>query len=306
MFGKNKVTVSLIVFLTLCFLGSGYSSAAIKDSDFDGITDSAETSVYKTDPLKFDTDGDGYGDGVEVLAKSNPLDPNSTPLTVLDNKKLPLLEESDPFSWYISRISGITAFILLTLVILMGLVQTSKSLLKYKFMSFMTAMETHRALAWFGGISVVVHFSSLFFDKMFKLKVIEALIPFQLSRTFKSALGVDFNLSVSLGIIAIYFIILLIITSDLRKKVVPVKVWRLIHYISFVTYILFLVHGILSGTDTKEWWMIAIYAGSFVLVFMAFLARIFKQKLFYPKKGVSNDKTKQGTGEITSQEATLQ
>lgn len=223
-----------------------------------------------------------------VATELIPQNINSTPLT----------GTTDPIFWYISRISGITAFILLTLVVLMGLVQTSKSLLKYKVMSFMTAMETHRAFAWLGGISVFIHFSFLFFDKVFQLKIIEAAIPFQISRTFKSALGFDFNLTVSLGIFAIYFIILLVSTSELRKKIVSMKVWRFIHYISFITYLLFLVHGILSGTDSKQLWMITIYGVSFVLVFGMFLARLFKVKLFYPKGVVANADTKQRVTQI--------
>ncbi|MCF2138455.1 MAG: ABC transporter substrate-binding protein [Candidatus Lokiarchaeota archaeon] len=34
---------------------------------------------YGTDPLVIDTDGDGYGDGVEILSGSNPLDANDYP-----------------------------------------------------------------------------------------------------------------------------------------------------------------------------------------------------------------------------------
>jgi predicted ferric reductase len=310
MFGKNKLILTLIALGFFLALGQAGAKAIIKDSDFDGITDQAEVNLYKTDPNTFDSDGDGYADGVEVIAKTDPLDAKSTPLVLSNNRKMPLIERDDPFSWYISRISGILAFILLTGVVLLGLVQTSKSLLKYKFMSFMTAMETHRAVAWSGGIAVVIHFSSLFFDKIFQLKPIEALLPFQVVRSFRSALGFEFMIPVSLGVIAIYFIILLVLTSELRKKVIPTKAWRLIHYISFATYILFLVHAILSGTDSKEWWMIGIYATSFILVLSMFLARLYKEKLFYPKaKPVqnvqpaqllvnANDQTNQGNTQI--------
>lgn len=45
------------------------------DSDGDGLTDFEEVRTHKTDPLKADTDGGGVNDGVEILRKSNPLDP---------------------------------------------------------------------------------------------------------------------------------------------------------------------------------------------------------------------------------------
>ena len=45
------------------------------DSDFDGLSDKLEIEKWKTDPLKKDTDGDGFGDGKEVLKGYNPLGP---------------------------------------------------------------------------------------------------------------------------------------------------------------------------------------------------------------------------------------
>ncbi|MBI4427128.1 MAG: hypothetical protein HY569_01425 [Candidatus Magasanikbacteria bacterium] len=43
------------------------------DSDFDGLSDKLEIEKWKTDPLKKDTDGDGFGDGNEIIHGYNPL-----------------------------------------------------------------------------------------------------------------------------------------------------------------------------------------------------------------------------------------
>ena len=53
-------------------------TAAAMDSDHDGLTDDDETSVYLTDPMKADTDGDGVDDGQEVYDGTNPTDPSSS------------------------------------------------------------------------------------------------------------------------------------------------------------------------------------------------------------------------------------
>lgn len=42
------------------------------DTDQDGLTDREEAKVYGTDPLKADTDGDGYPDGAEIKNGFNP------------------------------------------------------------------------------------------------------------------------------------------------------------------------------------------------------------------------------------------
>jgi hypothetical protein len=45
------------------------------DTDHDGLTDELEINVLHTDPAKKDTDGDGFGDGVEYLKGFNPNGP---------------------------------------------------------------------------------------------------------------------------------------------------------------------------------------------------------------------------------------
>jgi len=49
------------------------------DPDKDGLSSWIEEHRTRTDPRKFDTDGDGFGDGAEVLAGSNPRSRASTP-----------------------------------------------------------------------------------------------------------------------------------------------------------------------------------------------------------------------------------
>ncbi len=43
------------------------------DTDKDGLSDYSEINKWKTDPAKKDTDGDGFGDGIEVIKGYNPL-----------------------------------------------------------------------------------------------------------------------------------------------------------------------------------------------------------------------------------------
>jgi hypothetical protein len=49
------------------------------DPDRDGLSSWVEEHRTRTNPRKFDTDGDGFGDGAEVLAGSDPRNRTSTP-----------------------------------------------------------------------------------------------------------------------------------------------------------------------------------------------------------------------------------
>ena len=53
------------------------------DFDHDGLSNWDEVSSHQTDPLNPDTDGDGFMDGDEVTAGTNPLDPAAFPLEVV-------------------------------------------------------------------------------------------------------------------------------------------------------------------------------------------------------------------------------
>ncbi len=252
MFGKKiKILLTTILFAFASFLFASSNAFAIdqKDSDLDGISDSAETTIYKTNPL--------VADSKEIIW------PNK-------------IETNIPVAWYLARISGITSFVLFTLVICMGLFMSTK--LSLKFMRFVmpaSALESHSFTATYLAFGFLVfHIISLMFDMYIVLQPAEIFVPFLLQRDLTSSIGVNISLPIAIGVIALYLALILITTSHLRGKILNTKIWRKIHYSSFLFYILFLIHGISAGTDTKEPWMIAIYASSAVAVLGLLALRI--------------------------------
>ena len=66
-----------------------------EDSDRDGISNRDEVLVTGTDPNTEDSDGDGLGDGVEVVNRMNPLDPDMDRDGVSDGQEV--ANGTDPF-----------------------------------------------------------------------------------------------------------------------------------------------------------------------------------------------------------------
>ena len=48
-----------------------------EDADGDGLDETEEEDVHGSSDLHYDTDNDGFGDGVEILAPSSPTDPTT-------------------------------------------------------------------------------------------------------------------------------------------------------------------------------------------------------------------------------------
>ena len=246
--------------------------AVVQDTDLDSLTDDSEKTLYQTNPTLFDTDGDGVGDGEEILDSTNPLDPASSHLVALQSTTDPgILGEKEKRAWYFGRATGITAFILFTLVVIFGLLMKSQMLVRT--FSPATLNATHEYLSLSALSIALLHTASFFFDRYLHINLVEALVPFYLDRSFSSALGLDIGVAVGLGILAVYLALVLVFTSLYRHKL-PLKLWRGLHYLSFLFYILIILHGLSAGTDSTSHWAQAMYGVSFLVVIMLIGIRI--------------------------------
>lgn len=267
--------VVALLFVTAFFVPR--VSAAVKDTDVDGLSDESEIGTYLTDPNNADTDSDGVTDGQEVVNGTDPLDANHRIPQVSDFSDPGILGTPEQFPWLFSRAAGILAFILLTASSAFGLVISSRAF--QKIFPGADAYEFHRTISILSIFAVVAHFVSLLFDRFFGLTFLDALLPFRFAREgVMSAGGFDLRLPIAFGIIAFYLIVLLVVTAEFRAKMPP-KIWRIVHYASFAAYPLFLLHGFMSGTDSREGWMRAIYALSVTIMIVLVSVRIFSRTL---------------------------
>ena len=234
-----------IVFIFLVVVGSlglpVFSKAATvsyptsaKDSDYDGLTDQSEIQIYHTNPQNPDTDGDGYLDGAEVLAGTDPLVSNTVASSVKTSSSA-----SSIWPWYISRASGLVAYFLLFLLLVSGFgIKTSWS---FKFISPTFAWLNHRYIGLALSFSVLVHLISLLMDTFVKLSLVDILVPF--ASSYKP-------LFLSLGIIGFYLFLAVIISSIFTINKFP-RAWRLLHYLPYPLFIVLFIHGYFIGTDSS-------------------------------------------------------
>ncbi len=82
-----KLSLLLIFFIVLGVIDNSAKANTLLDIDKDGVPDVDEELIYKTDKNKFDTDGDGYSDGLELRTGYSPLNAKALKLEDCDYDK---------------------------------------------------------------------------------------------------------------------------------------------------------------------------------------------------------------------------
>ncbi len=220
-----------------------YGTDPVIDTDLDGLTDKGEQQIFNTDPKDPDTDDDGFLDGVEVVHEVDPLNVEDPLLTQFDEMVPDTTTERAPLSWYFSRATGIVAYIFLWLVIFFGL--SFRNPLLKKFVAPIYKLDMHIYLSFLTLAFVFAHGLVLMFDTFIHLSLMDIFVPFAVDPNVIDARAIAW------GIIGLYILIILIITSLLRTKL-PQKLWRYLHFLHVALFALIMVHVLAIGTDFQD------------------------------------------------------
>jgi DMSO/TMAO reductase YedYZ heme-binding membrane subunit len=148
---------------------------------------------------------------------------------------------ADKMTWYLSRSSGMVAWMLVTASVVWGLLLSAKVLNKRASPAWM--LDLHRFLGGTAVTLVAVHLAALVADNYAHFGWRQILIPFTPAERAEKI-----TTAVAWGVIAMYLLIAVEATSLLRRRL-PKKVWRRVHYLSFPLYVLCTWHGFQAGTD---------------------------------------------------------
>lgn len=142
--------------------------------------------------------------------------------------------------WYIARSSGLVAWVLVTASVVWGLVYAGR--LTRKLPPPAWNLDVHRFL---GGLSVsfvIIHIVGLSADKYVNFGLSQILVPF--ASTWKPG-------PVAWGVTAMYLLIAVEATS-LAMRWLPRKLWRNVHMLTFVLFVMSSIHAWQTGTDIKN------------------------------------------------------
>jgi len=156
--------------------------------------------------------------------------------------------------WYITRAAGLTSYVLIWLSVVWGLAIPSKIFDRFIKGNFSYDFHEFLSLAAIG--FVLLHMIVLLFDGYMPYSLTQLLVPF-LSPYRPTWVGI--------GAIGFYLTLLVTVTFYLRSRI-GMKVFKVIHYLSLVSYIGATLHGFFAGTDSSLLSVMGLYASTFLVV----------------------------------------
>jgi predicted ferric reductase len=141
--------------------------------------------------------------------------------------------------WYAARASGVVAWALILLTIVWGLLLATRVLGRKPAPAWLLSL--HRFLAALSLVFVGVHVGAIMLDSYTSFGPVDVLVPFASSWH---------PLAVAWGIVAMYLLVAIEITSLLRHKISN-KMWHAIHLCSYILFGMVTIHFATAGTDVR-------------------------------------------------------
>lgn len=163
--------------------------------------------------------------------------------------------------WVWLRAAGVGAYVALFLSVAWGLVSTTGIVTRR--VSKASSNRFHASIATTGLVLIGIHLVLLLVHDFVPFDPLDLLVP---ARSSYRPFGV------ALGIVAMYAVVLVTVTSWARGRM-STSLWRSIHLLSVPAFILTLLHGVFAGTDTERPWMFAVYVVTGVATLFLVLVR---------------------------------
>jgi sulfoxide reductase heme-binding subunit YedZ len=165
-------------------------------------------------------------------------------------------------TWNVLRAAGIGAYLMLWASVAWGLVSTTQVF--GRRVPKATNVALHQAFSTSGLALLATHLAFVLRDRFVPFGWLDLVVPM---RATYRPVGVAF------GIAAMFLMILGVLSTSWGRKLIGTTWWRRAHSLSVPAFSVALVHGLLTGTDTRRPALFWLYLGTAAALVFLLLVR---------------------------------
>jgi Predicted ferric reductase len=175
--------------------------------------------------------------------------------------------------WYASRATGVISLILLSIVAILGIVVNRQGHLPGLPRFAVTGL--HRSLSLLTVAFLGTHIVTAIADGYVHIPWLSTIVPFSSSYE---------RFWIGLGTVAVDMTAAVIVTSLLRARLRP-SVWRAVHWLSYASYPVAVVHSLGASKDLRSGWLLALTMATVFAVVTAIGYRVVDGFAAVPRPG---------------------
>ena len=164
--------------------------------------------------------------------------------------------------WYLTRGSGAVSMLLLTLAVALGVLDVRRVSTPQWPRFVLDAL--HRSVSLLAVAFLAVHVITSVLDSFASIPLSDAFIPF---------IGSYRPLWLGLGALSLDLLVAVTVTSLLRQRL-GYRGWRAIHWLAYASWPIALLHGLGTGSDVRQAWMLLLTVACVLVVLAAVLVRL--------------------------------
>ena len=199
--------------------------------------------------------------------------------TWLPNMATSLTGTDPKVYWYLSRATAFVSLSILWISMALGLGLSNK--MARLWPGAPAAFAVHEFVSLLGLAFALFHALILLGDHYIHFTVVQLLTPFSTLDYRPTWIGI--------GQLGFYLWLIVALSFYVRTRIGP-KTWRAIHYLSFILYIMGLVHGLFGGTDSSAGWAQWYYwisGGSLLFLLVYRIVNAITEKWIAPPKRIA-------------------
>lgn len=173
-----------------------------------------------------------------------------------------MLAVTSPLVWYLTRSTGIVALVLLTATVTLGMLTSVRT--GGEYWPRFAISDLHRRISLLTMVFVVIHVVTAVMDTFVPIGWLSMLVPF--TSKYKT-------LGVTLGTVSFDLLLAVAISSMLRGHI-SARLWRAVHWATYLSWPVAVIHTIQMGTDMSFGWVEALVAACCITVMMTFGWRV--------------------------------